>query len=71
MLADPETAEDMHGDEITLKHLMGEDDWETPAKQASDIPRPVRESYMFGGKGVLRNAAVRPLTVLPRYFPGP
>ncbi|TRZ12333.1 hypothetical protein HGM15179_014753 [Zosterops borbonicus] len=43
LLEDPETAEDINGDEITLKHLMGEGDWVTAAKQASDILRPVLE----------------------------
>ncbi|TRZ07499.1 hypothetical protein HGM15179_019606 [Zosterops borbonicus] len=41
MLFNPDTAEDIHKNKITMQHLMGEGDWETPAKQASDIPRPV------------------------------
>ncbi|TRZ12071.1 hypothetical protein HGM15179_015037 [Zosterops borbonicus] len=43
MLANPNTAEDIHKNKITMLDLIGEGDWEIPAKQASDIPRPVLE----------------------------
>lgn len=43
LLEDPDTAVDIHGDEITLKHLMGEGKWAMAVRQASDILRPVLE----------------------------
>ncbi|TRZ11453.1 hypothetical protein HGM15179_015658 [Zosterops borbonicus] len=43
LLEEPDTAVDNQGNLITLKHLMGEGNWEMPAKQAADIPRQVLE----------------------------
>lgn len=41
LLSEPNTSTDHEGNPITLRHLMGEGDWELPNKQASEIPRPV------------------------------
>lgn len=38
LLEYPDTAVDSQGDEITLKHLMGEGDWATAAKQHQTFP---------------------------------
>ncbi|XP_053814352.1 endogenous retrovirus group K member 5 Gag polyprotein-like [Vidua chalybeata] len=34
-------AKDIEGDEITLEHLVGEEDWNQAQKQAAGIPKPV------------------------------
>ncbi|TRZ10124.1 hypothetical protein HGM15179_016977 [Zosterops borbonicus] len=72
MLEDPETAEDINGDKITLKHLMGDGDWETPAKQASDIPRPILEKVtQLAEKAFLEMRLSRPLQYYLDIFQGP
>ncbi|TRZ05724.1 hypothetical protein HGM15179_021383, partial [Zosterops borbonicus] len=72
MLANPDTAEDIHGDKITMLHLMGEGDWETPAKQASDIPRPVLEKVTsLAEKAFLDMRPSGPLQYYLDIFQGP
>ncbi|TRZ11627.1 hypothetical protein HGM15179_015480 [Zosterops borbonicus] len=41
LLETPDTAVDNEGNLITIKHLMGEGNWETPQKQAAGIPKEV------------------------------
>ncbi|TRZ08544.1 hypothetical protein HGM15179_018557 [Zosterops borbonicus] len=41
LLETPDTAVDNEGNLITIKHLMGEGNWETPQKQAASLPREV------------------------------
>lgn len=43
LLEDPATAADLNADEVILKHLLGEGEWATAAKQAAKIPRPILE----------------------------
>lgn len=72
MLVDSGTAEDIHGDEITLKHLMGEAGWETLVKQASDIPRPVLEKVTrLSEKAFLEMQPSSPLQYYLGIFQGP
>ncbi|TRZ10795.1 hypothetical protein HGM15179_016313 [Zosterops borbonicus] len=72
MLEDPETAGDINGDEITLKHLMGKSNWEMPAKQASDIPRPVLEKVTWlVEKAFLEMRPSGPLQYYLDIFQGP